>query len=235
MKILQIICLCLVCSGCLTVKEVIKSDEKFSSTESVYTLKIVSNSDGTLRGIIKSPFLICAEISGVIKKTELTTDVHIDTIHYLTSWANGWTEGIFDATGIISFYNENGKNIVSIKEEITIFDLKKGNLRYYDTMYQNEDGYKKVQDRFTRIKAIIEYLKTNGYTKPYGKVYFKSEYSNAFLYDVKKSLLAKNVKLPENLQRLKDSGTLEKDIQEAVELIFTLYNSDNKIILLKNH
>ena len=201
------------------------SKDKFSKKKPVTKLLIKENGDRA-QGILSSPLIIPAKFYGEVVKDESGDyTIYIEKLKYITSWANGWTHGEHEASGIIVFKKFDDQYKAVIKEDIEIWELKRGEIRYFDDYYRGDEGLQKVKDRITRIKALVGFLKDQSELPEYfERVWFKSNYCPAFNKSVKKILLNKNTKYPEALVGLHKSGTVERDIEESIEIFFMEYN-----------
>ena len=126
---------------------------------------------------------------------------------------------------IISQKNENAWT-VKITEPFETWEVIKGEVRYFDDCYRDEKGLKKVKNRMTRIKAINLFLKENNFGEFFGHIWFKTTYGEPFRKKLKKFLFNKNTEYPDYLIKLKESGTIRRDFEEAIGLFFMDYNME---------
>jgi hypothetical protein len=207
---------------------VLKSPETNNDKLSVTKFIIKTEKNGSLSGVLSSYLILPAKFTGTVAKDENGNYLFkIDKIKFLTSWPNGWTEGELEATGEVVFINNNENYTVKIKEQIEIWDLLKGEMRYFDKFFRNEDGLKHVHDRMERIKRVIEFVKNEKiFPDHFEKVWIRSNDEDSFNHEVNKFLSDKRTIYPADLVPVKTSNTLEKDMDEAIELFFMYYNMD---------
>jgi len=218
--------------GC-SVEKKFESVDKFEvkeniKSERVITKFIIKSSKNRIYGKLKSVFILPANFYGMIEiKQNGDILFYIESVRYITSWANGWTHGENKASGIIKFKrmeNENRWKAIVI-EEIIIWELTKGEIRYYSDFFQDENGLRKVKNRMDRIKAFIKFIKNQKiFPDFFGSPWLKTKYSKSFSRIMKKYLLNKNNEYPEYLKLLWKSKTIHRDLDEAVELFFMEYN-----------
>ena len=202
-----------------------KSNLKFSASY----FSIYKDSKGNIYAEFTSEYTHPAILVGEIKKDSSGDMIfYINTIKFATSWPNGFTEGESEASGAIKFHKEKDIFQVKVIEKIEFWDLKKGNIRFFDDYYVYEEGLEKVKNRMTRIKSIVEYLKTLKDQLPlvFGNAYFDTKDSYSFWAIVKPILFDKKRILPKELEELRKSETLLRDWEESYELIYMLYNFD---------
>jgi len=161
---------------------------------------------------ITSPLLPSLTISGVTDGfTDNRIKIEVLQLSFLSNWPNGWTEGVYEASGIITLNQKNGTWISSVEDPFTIWDIKKGEIRYYDTYYLKDDGLKKVRNRFDRIKEVTRYLKAERQFPAFiGNKTKKTIYGKSMNNIVTPFLFPETV----NFQKLQDTKTLPKEFSE---------------------
>lgn len=170
--------------GCTTLKAKYDSEITYKifrdskKPESVIKIKIDKKGDkiGELSSQLISPAVIIGEI--IEDQTGDITFI-INSMKYLSNWANGWTQGESEASGIIIFNKIDSEYKIIIKEDFEIWEVKKGEIRYNDNYYRKESGLKKVSNRMKRISGAIEFLKNQDlveFPEFFGHVRFNSTY-----------------------------------------------------------
>lgn len=161
-------------------------------------------------------------LSGLVETTESGYLWRIEKADFFTNWAYGWTEGSMEASGSFEIYLEDQALRLKLKERVEFWDLKSGQIRYFDSFYLDEKGKNKVRDRVKRSQALSEYLlkmEIPGLFNTYNDFTDDGSFKRKAL----PILLDKNKKLPEDLAKLRTSGTLLRDIDEAGKLIYAFY------------
>ena len=87
------------------------------------------------------------------------TFFYIEKIILLCSWFNGWTHGEFEASGSFKLINRDSGFSFSMVDQIEFWDIIKGEIRYNDDYYRNEDGLRKVKYRIERFQEFVQFLK----------------------------------------------------------------------------
>ncbi len=230
-------------AGCMTTVTKINSRDKLKreglkSEKAFTTLTIRKNDAGKLKGIITSPFIHWSKIEGDITESENgDIKLSIDKFYFITNWPNGWTEGEAAATGEVDFIKTSGGYKASVTAGFEILDYTSGGIRYFDDYYLGDEGLKKVRERMERIRALNKFIKSTGKLPDFfGDLNFKTSYSEPFKKALKRILLAKDAVYPDYLVKLKTSGTVMRDYEEAAGLFFMDYNMDHYIKnILNNH
>lgn len=187
-KIFIFLIIILIIPCCLTLKSKYKSEMVYKifntskKPESVFKIKIdeEGNKIGELTSQLISPAVI---IGDVIEDQSGDINFMINSIKFISNWANGWTQGESIASGNFIFYKENNELKVEIKEEFEIWDVIKGEIRYDIEYYRGEDGLEKVKNRMTRISAVIAFLKRQEFIhlpEFFGHATKKSVYGDSF-------------------------------------------------------
>ena len=177
------------------------NNDKFKITKFI----INKDKNGTLNAVLSSYLILPAKFTGSLSKDGIGNySFKIEKIKFLTSWPNGWTEGEYEATGEILFLKSDDKWIVKIKDQIEIWDLLKGEMRYFDKFFRNDIGKKHVHDRLVRIKRVVEFIKReNVFPDHFEKIWFKSDNEESFKHEIIKYLFDKNTKFPDDLVPVK--------------------------------
>jgi len=266
-----------------TKKYVITDSSKAPET----TLSIKQTKKGKKYAELSSPLLGWSTLRGQIKN-EQNGDLifEINEIRLFGSWPNGWTEGICEAYGKILFKKNGNSYLTKVVNELEIFEIKNGGIRYLDYFYINNDGAKKVKERIDRSKQLVDFLKERNFDKFYGnplkdtkygksikkathiylfpetmgfnnlekknllpEIYYKNAVSNTDATDDKAKKKSKYKfaqgylwnkdytarVFPKNLHELRNTGSLWRDYEEAIQIIFTFYNIDYYLKELLNN
>lgn len=209
-----------------------------------FTLKVRRDLEGNATGELYNSLLPAADVRGDIEETEEGLIFYVTGVRFFANWPNGWTEGIYEASGSYLVTFENGGARLQLRDEVTLWDIAAGEIRYFDTYYRGENGFTKVKNRIDRMTEISRFLKTERDFPP-----FYRDYKNgtgkiaAFLFPELKgspaegedSVLGAGIRwdsgytdeiLPEQYGELRNSGTLWRDYEEAAGLFYTIYNFD---------
>lgn len=239
--LLIIIGILLLISNCKTTIKKIESKDKFINKEdssliskkALATFVIKKDKDKTI-AVLTSPFIFWSKVIGSLEQDQNNNyNFYIEKIEYITNWPNGWTEGTNEASGKIILQKQNDIWRAKVEEPFRMQDVIKGEIRYFDDFYIETKGLEKVKNRMDRIKEINLFLKQNNLPEFFGNVWFKTSYGEPFKKVIKKILFDKKTVYPENLMKLKESGTIKRDVEEATGLFFMDYNIDyffNKIL-----
>ena len=219
--------------NCATVRKQInsknlfikKENAKFKSKKSLSKFVIKENKKGQNWAELTSPFIHWSKIKGTVTE-EPSGDIAflIESMRFITNWPNGWTRGEIEATGSILFKTTNDGWTAKVTEEFETWEIIKGEVRYFDDYYIEQEGLKKVKARIARIKAINDFIKQNEFPEFFGHIWFKTTYGDPFNKTIKNFLFNKKTEYPEHLVKLKESGTVKRDLEEAVGLMFMDYN-----------
>lgn len=232
---LMILLLLFTILGCATVVKKIESEKKFIAKEnavfkskkalSKLTFKV--NNKGKSLVELTSPFISWSKIKGTISG-DTTSDFKflIESISYLANWPNGWTAGESEASGRIAFRKTDAGWEATVTEPFETWEVIRGEVRYFDDYYRKEKGLKKVKNRLTRINAVNHFFKENNSNEFFGHIWFKTTYSEPFKKTLRLFLFDKDTKYPDYLIKLKESGTIRRDYEEAVGLFFMDYNME---------
>jgi len=279
--ILNLIIIFFALNSCKTIAQY-SSTKKYAVNDSSKapetTLRIKQIKKGDQFAELNSQLLGWSSLRGHLKKEQnenLTFE--INEIRLFGSWPNGWTEAVYEANGKIIFTKKENSYISKVVDDLEIFEIKYGGIRYIDNFYINNDGANKVKDRIERSKQLVNFLKERKFDKFYGSPSRQTKYGKSFKNATqiylfpeskgfngleKKNLLPeiyyknsvslqdatgdKTVKkskyqfaqgylwnkdytarvFPANLHELRNTGSLWRDYEEAIQIIFTLYNLD---------
>ncbi len=94
--------------------------------------------------------------------------LQIDGVRIFDNWNNGWLEGEADAYGTLvgnleSPRTEPGQGLSQgtrwkgrLRDPLSLGEVKKGEVRYFDRYYRREEGQVRVEHRIRRLKALIQ-------------------------------------------------------------------------------
>jgi hypothetical protein len=230
----------LLLGGCATSVIKIGSTEKYikklgkDPKDPAIEFKVKENREGSLTGILTSPFIHWGEFKGeTVIHDNQDIEFYIERFEYLDKWPNGWTQGIHEASGIILFQKQDDRWEAKVMEEVEIWDIIKGEIRYFNDYYRDNKGLGKVKNRMERIRALNDFIKENGFPEYFGSLKKVTPSGPGFQRTVKNFLFNKNTVYPETLQKVKESGTVMRDFEEASGLMYMEYNMEyflNKVL-----
>ena len=230
--------LLLLFGGCATTTMTLETNEQFNHrdrrrhTAPILTVTVEEEKQRqTERFVLVSPYLGSGEVLGIVgERSDGGMDLFVTEVRLFGSWPNGWTEGIFEASGRIALVPTvfDGSYQVVIEEPIERWSLKEGAVRYYDTYLIGEAGLRAVQARVDRLEAVAEWLSERGTPDLYGDAYRDGRYGPAMQHDVAARLDAYVEQTadppPEWLLTLRESGSVDRDLREATPILRTLHN-----------
>jgi hypothetical protein len=240
--VINILIILIITAGCSSVVRELESEsiyiKKLDSNRNKLheiSFQILENEDGSLAGLLTSPFIYGAEFTGDIKENE-NGDIlfYIEEYRTFCNWPNGWTEIISEATGQILFEyktlntgsNNESYYTANITYELEVWDIKSGGIRYFDDFYLDDKGLSKIKDRSARVTAIVDFLKIQDFPGYFGHITKDTSYGPEFHDTIEDFLFDDNTQYPEHLLDLKEYGTILRDFEEAHGLIFIQYNMD---------
>ncbi len=194
-----------------------------------------NSKDNLLTFTVKS--LPGTEITGIVDSGEDRDIVYVTRIRLFSNWANGWTEGSFEASG--KYYIETFGSEINLTEidPIEIWDINSGEIRYFDKYYRNDDGEWKVKNRIDRLREVVSILKKNSdlpekmekSSEVYSYLFPELDEGRNLFKDIKWNEEYTKETFPENIWELRDSGTIYRDVTESPDILVTLYNLDSFI------
>jgi hypothetical protein len=102
-----------------------------------------------------------------------------------------------------------------VEDELSLWDVVSGGIRYYDTYYRGDDGLRKVKNRVDRMVEVTRFLKEERDFLPfYGDIIEETSYGRGFAPDVVSYLF------PETKKRFK-----RKDRNRIFSEMNSLYES----------
>ncbi len=230
-------------NGCRTVVQEYNITE--AEGPSRFTVKM--DKEGTLYGEYRNPLIPAAVIyTDVEKGTKENLRLYVTKVRFFTNWPNGWTEGVYEASGMYLISDDTENARIKLQDEFTLWDIVSGEIRYFDTYYRGDDGFSKVKNRIDRMTEISRYLQEEkGFPPYYRENNFLTSVEEFLFPEVtgaekgtggkKETALGAGIFwnkgysekiLPEQYIELRNSGTLYRDFEEAPELFYTIYNLD---------
>jgi hypothetical protein len=218
-----------------------RPDIKKDAREALVNLKLTGTSVSMSKegpAELTSPLLPSLVLSGDLENSgTVERKFFISGLRHFDTWANGWTEGFLEASGILSFHREYLLWRCNLEDGIKAWGIRSGEIRYYDRYYRGGDGAGKVRARFDRVSEAVEYLRrrpeaplfysdmkrTTAYGGPMAPVveavfFTKRAAGQAAGFE------APSPEIPENLRPVVANGALFRDFEEAPGLWLTLYN-----------
>ncbi|MFW5807111.1 MAG: hypothetical protein ACOCWU_05530 [Spirochaetota bacterium] len=185
--------------------------------EAAATLDIMAETradaaDGEAR--LVSPLLPGTELRGVTQSSGDSTAFYVYSVRLFGNWANGWTEGIYEATGEIRLTGADDRRRASLITPIEIWSIRKGTIRFYDDYIRGEEGVSAVEARVSRLEALAGWYREAG-----GPVYTVDPKVVA-----EEALAEALERRPARFEGLLESQTLQHDVEEAPELLGYFYN-----------
>lgn len=242
-------------SSCKTLylREVKSNADFIEKNNTLHELYIISDN----RAFIKSHLLYKAVFNGQIDG-DIDRDFYftIESIDFFSDWSNGWTEGRIEAFGKIFFQREGASYKVNVVEPISLWEIKKGAIRYYNDYYIDIDGLTKVDNRVKRIMEVTPIIKDKLSQDYFIGLDYKRKGSESFRYSIRTLLFPETLFLadneefkrtarggvktpafgyfwnhdytkfifPDELEGLRNSGTIWRDFEEAPGLFLFFYN-----------
>lgn len=183
------------------------------------------------RAIVTSPWLPGMELRGIVEVRGARTVVYITAARLFANWANGWTEGHYEASGILGLTPRAGSAgiRVAVSEPIELWTLERGEIRYYDSYFRGDTGVGRVRARVDRLEAVAEWLRSGddpGVPGLIGDARDETSYGPAAVDLVWRRVRAATAArgLPDWLRALEESESLHRDLREAPGLLVALAN-----------
>ena len=144
--------------SCATVFARLRSTERESDKNYVQvTILKVENTE--IKGELKSPYIPGITLHGEIEETEEGFSFYITKIRMFTNWPQGWTDAYYEASGHIVFQEQNDQWTAETTDTFELWDILKGEIRYYDAYFRGDEGLWKVKNRIDRIRKLNRFFK----------------------------------------------------------------------------
>lgn len=182
---------------------------------------------------------------------ELTENIlEVTQVYWFDNWANGWTEVLFMATGTLKI--NPAQEVLRDYEVLTPVVLEypeRAKIRFKDTYIEKQEATKALNNRLSRIESINEVIAQKFTTVDYetfkvnvGAYLFPEKYTaHKYSYLDVKSLLNKDSEkilgdgtywnvdytksvYPEYMWETRNTGTLYRDWEEGMDLIYIIYS-----------
>lgn len=85
--------------------------------------------------------------------------LYITKARFFSNWAQGWTEGFYEASGKYKIKEINGGTYLVEEDRLEFWDIISGEIRFKSKYYRNDDGLQKVRNRIARHKEYVNVLK----------------------------------------------------------------------------
>lgn len=193
-------------------------------------------------------------IGDLIRTDDGSAEIYLTSVRLFSNWANGWTEGRYEASGRLSLEPVTpeaaaGPYTLGLEDPPELWGIVEGEIRYYDTYYRGDDGIAKVRARVDRLQALADFLRA----RPDSPTFYPGlrrggpeqpafrEETRPLLFpeltrrelpegpveigsDISWSVSYTEENFPERLHPLRNSGTMFRDYEEALELFYSFYN-----------
>ncbi len=218
-------------ASCVSTSVLLRSDERFSPDEKPrHSRPVVAiRADGLYFAsggpereektfAFESPLTPGITISGIFeRKHPDRIDLYVTEAHLFTNWANGWTDGVYEASGTIHLRRTRDRGWrIEVSDTIELWSIRSGEIRYYDTYFRGDEGLSRVQARIDRLQAIAEWL--------------SAEPAGLLTAELATERVTEQAPLASDetawVTSLVESGTLERDLRESASLLAALWNLD---------
>ncbi len=135
-------------SSCLS-QGVKKVSDSFSDEENLVILKIQESDYGTVY------------IGGLTSSSPKGFGMDVVSLYWFGSWAEGWTEIRFNASGHLDAVPEGKEADIFIVSPIELISIEDVKIRYRDTIIEHDAAMRQFLGRNDRIKASVEIIKEN--------------------------------------------------------------------------
>jgi hypothetical protein len=141
------------------------------------TLENGGEDDGERRALLTSSLTPSLTFVGdaVTEETGRIT-IYLTEMRIFTNWANGWTEGRYEASGNLELRpapsaaggaaSKDGEAAAGVTaytlyvtDQPALWSVVEGEVRYYDTYYRGDDGIAKVRARVDRLRELSRILR----------------------------------------------------------------------------
>jgi hypothetical protein len=172
---------------------------------------------------------------------------YLISLHYLGGSVSGWNEFTLELSGFGNFSRSEGGAVLSIPERPEPVRISSGKIRRFDSLLSGEEALAGLRNREERIRSLCEWMrgrpdapagldrdKFEDYWKPVlfpelvPKKRRPAEYQDAdggvWAEDIRWNRAYTEKVFSEALRPVRDSGTLLRDWEEALEWIYFEYN-----------
>jgi|GEM_PF-663913 len=202
---------------------------------------------------LSSPLIPGITFGGVVSGDEREFSLYVTEARLFGNWANGWTEGFYEASGVVVFSRAGAAWRVRVEDPLELWSLESGGIRYYDSYILGEEGASKVRVRVDRLEAYADWFRGSAGESFYGDSRREGAYGGGLVPAFEAALAAAGVEsppdpgdeapggappssgssaaggtpLPEGLARLRESDTIDRDLREAPSLFVAIYNLEH--------
>lgn len=89
--------------------------------------------------------------------------LYITKVRYFSNWAEGWTEGFYEASGKYKINKAQDGFYLTQEDKLEIWDITSGEIRHKNKYYRDDNGLQKVRNRINRINEYISVIKNAGF------------------------------------------------------------------------
>jgi hypothetical protein len=151
----------------------------------ILTLESAREGGGERRAVLTSSLTPSLTFVGdAVPEENGRVVVYLTELRVFTNWANGWTEGRYEASGNLELSpapgaapgaapdaagdatTEDGAAggaatayTIDVTDPPTLWSVVEGEVRYYDTYYRGDDGVAKVRARVDRLRELSRILR----------------------------------------------------------------------------
>lgn len=189
MKKIIVLLLTLIFTSCMHIKEDYKSTHRAYVKEwsglnrrETVKLRFIENKNGRNKFKLTSIYIPGLEIEGVVTQKENDYILKVFQARLFSNWEHGWTEGFYEASGEYKLIPKDEKRYSIVKiEDFKLWSIKRGEIRYRDRYYREDDGTWRVKNRVDRLLELSsvteqEFKFEKFYNKMnFGKKSFQSE------------------------------------------------------------
>ncbi len=162
------------------------------------TVEIIPSSEDPAAAVsgearITSPLMPALTLVGDVVPTDGAADIYLTELRIFTNWANGWTEGRYEASGRIRLEPRDAEApdaraasraapavaavglsktayTIAVADPLQMWSIVEGEIRYYDTYHRHDDGVAKVRARVDRVRELADWLREEQGFRPVYRV-----------------------------------------------------------------
>ncbi|MDR2630093.1 MAG: hypothetical protein LBC60_04140 [Spirochaetaceae bacterium] len=178
------------------------------------------------------------------------------SLEFLSSHTTGWNEFTRELSGSGLFRVEGGEAVLRLNEPVDTLDIREGKIRQKDTRFTGGEALQALRNREERIAVLVQWMRIREPVPAFAGRKSFERYWKPILFpelvlakkrpktwntagalwtraeDIRWNSSYTAILFPEELQRVRDSGTLLRDWEEAVSWIYLEYEWDRIIALL---